>query len=136
MVRLPDNLDPRAAYLVMLNGMEEATLYGTLAEIIQRGLCPAPETLPAAQSALRFLTSGGWIAVKKLQAGHAHSLVGVELEFILSSPQSWALPVNDEAPAIALEPTELGIAAWNSGFPILGLSEQTRSSLMFPPSNS
>lgn len=136
MAKLSEDIDPRVTYLVMLNGKEEAQLHDALADVIQRKFFSEPEALAAAQRALRFLASGGWLEVSLQQAGHARALSGAELESIISSPSSWAPPDCAGVPLIVLAPTDLGVTAWNSGFPILELSEQARASLMFPQLDS
>jgi hypothetical protein len=129
---LPDDIDMHVAYLVMLNGTEEASLHEALADIVQRKLLPEPEAFAAAQCALQFLVSGGWLVVAQREQGHTRTLSGPELESIITSSRSWAAPDTPDAAIIGLEPTSLGAAAWKSGFPILGLSEKVRRSLMLP----
>ena len=115
----------------MLNGKEESPLHEALTDLMQRRFMPERETLAAAQRALRFLVSGGWLAVKRQIQGHAEAIPEAEFETIITAPGSWARPASVAAP-FNLEPTDLGVAAWRSGFPVLGLSEQARSALMFP----
>ena len=74
MPKLPEDVDPRVAYVVMLNGKEESPLHEALTELMQRGFMPERETLAATQRALRFLVSGGWLAVTRQVQGHAEAI--------------------------------------------------------------
>lgn len=130
---LPDDVDPRIAYLVMLNGTEESTLHELLWDIGPRGLVPQGQAREAASRALTFLIKVGWLDVARGTMPQDYRVLDpAECGEYLGNPKSWEDPDEGGDSSVSIILTDEGRAEWIRGCGSFGLTIEERGNLFYP----